>query len=124
MVGEPNASSLNRAGTDEAVCVANALGDVEQKITKQSYLRSHTQDLDTTYAQIRQSVRQNKAFIQNDNTNKSYNTTTRHLTVRIPTSALQNTIDSISKHLSYFGSKNISARDVTEEFIDLEARLK
>ena len=124
MVVEPNASSLKRAVMDDGVSVGNALEDVDQKIIKESYLRFQTQDLDKTYAQIKQIVLQNNGFIQSDNTNKSYNTTTRHLTIRIPTSAFQNTIDSISKHVSYFDSKNISARDVTEEFIDLEARLK
>ncbi|MBU3820599.1 DUF4349 domain-containing protein [Flavobacteriaceae bacterium XHP0103] len=124
MAIEPNASSLKRVVMDDGVSVGNALEDVDQKIIKESYLRFQTQDLEKTYNQIKQIVLQNKGFIQSDNTNKSYNTTTRHLTIRIPTSAFQNTLDSISKHVSYFDSKNISARDVTEEFIDLEARLK
>ena len=125
MAVEPNASALKRAVMGDAETIGNlVLEDTEQKIIKESYLRFQTQDLDKTYAQIKQIVLQNNGFIQSDNTNKSYNTTTRHLTIRIPTNAFQNTIDSISKHVSYFDSKNISARDVTEEFIDLEARLK
>ena len=83
-----------------------------------------TQDLDKTYSDIKQIVLQKKGMIQSDNANKSYNTITRHLTIRITTNTLQNTIDSISKHVAYFDTKSISARDVTEEFIDLEARLK
>ena len=121
---EANASSLKRAVMDDEGSVGNTIEGTDQKIIKESYLRFQTQDLDKTYYQIKQIILQNKGFIQSDNTNKSFNTTTRHLTARIPTSTFQNTIDSISKHVAYFDSKSISARDVTEEFIDLEARLK
>lgn len=97
---------------------------IEQKIIKTSFLRFEADDLDKTYHKIVQAVKANKGFIQDDNSNKTYNTITRKLTIRIPTSNFQTAIDSISKNVSYFDSKRISAKDVTEEFIDLEARLK
>ena len=96
----------------------------EQKIIKESYLRFETKDLDKTYLQIKNIITKNKGFIQDDNSNKSYNTITRRLVIRIPTTNFQNAIDSISKNVAYFDTKRISAKDVTEEFIDLEARLK
>ncbi|MFD1616209.1 DUF4349 domain-containing protein [Gelatiniphilus marinus] len=99
-------------------------GDIEQKFIKESFLRFETQDLDKTYKQINQFITQNKGFVQDDKSNKSYHTITRHLTIRIPTNNFQKTIDSISNHVSFFDTKRISSKDVTEEFIDLEARLK
>jgi len=98
--------------------------DSQQKIIKNSYLRFQTHDLDKTYDLIIQFVKQNNGFIQNDNSNKSGNRISRNLEIRIPTTNFQKTIDSISSHVEFFDTKNISARDVTEEFIDLEARLK
>lgn len=95
----------------------------EQKIIQTSYLRFETQNLDKTYQQIVRFVKQNNGFIQNDNSNKSGNQISRNLEIRIPIANFQKTIDSISSHVSFFDSKNISARDVTEEYIDLEARL-
>ncbi len=97
---------------------------VPQKIIKESFLRFETQDLDKTYLQIKNTIQKNKGFIQDDNSNKSYGTVTRHLIVRIPTNNFQNAIDSISQNIEYFDNKRISSKDVTEEFIDLEARLK
>jgi len=97
---------------------------IQQKIIKESYLRFETQDLDKTYNQIKKTISLNKGFIQSDNSNKSYNTITRHLIIRIPTHKFQNTLDSISKSVDYFDTKRISSKDVTEEFIDIEARLK
>lgn len=96
----------------------------DQKVIKNSYLRFETEDLDKTYSKIIRFVKQNEGFIQNDNSNKSGNRMSRNLEIRIPTSNFQKTIDSISNYVSFFDTKRISARDVTEEFIDLEARLK
>ena len=104
--------------------IASPQEDVEQKIIKESFLRFETQDLDKTYSQIKKIISDNNGFIQDDNSNKSYNTVTRRLTIRIPTHNFQKSIDSISSHVEYFDTKRISAKDVTEEFIDLEARLK
>ncbi|PQV49584.1 uncharacterized protein DUF4349 [Jejuia pallidilutea] len=95
-----------------------------QKIIKTSYLKFETQDLEKSYSAIISAVKTNNGFVQDDNSNKSYNTITRHLVIRIPTSNFQTAIDAISENVSYFDSKRISAKDVTEEFIDLEARLK
>lgn len=95
-----------------------------QKTIKESFLRFETQDLDKTYSLIQKTIQENKGFIQDDRSNKSYNTITRHLTIRIPSNNFQIVLDSVSKHVPYFDTKNISSKDVTEEFIDLEARLK
>jgi hypothetical protein len=98
--------------------------NIAQKLIKESFLRFETQDLEKTYQQIIRYVNQNKGFIQEDNSSKSYTTITRSLRIRIPSNGFQKTIDSISNHVAYFDSKRISSKDVTEEFIDLEARLK
>ena len=94
-----------------------------QKVIKESYLRFETQDLNKTYQQIIKVLNQNKGYIQDDKSNKSYNTLTRSLVARIPSDGFQKTIDTISQNVSYFDTKHISLKDVTEEFIDLEARL-
>lgn len=96
----------------------------EQKLIKESYLRFETQDLEATYTNISKFVQQHQGFIQDDVSDKSYNQLSRRLIIRIPTNTFQNTIDAISKDVKYFDTKQITSKDVTEEFIDLEARLK
>ena len=97
---------------------------VSQKLIKTAYLKFETKNLDTTYRKLIKAVKAHKGFIQDDNSNKAYHKITRHLILRVPTHHFQNTIDAIAKDVSYFDTKHISAKDVTEEFIDLEARLK
>jgi len=96
----------------------------DQKIIKTSVLKFETQDLDKTYSNIARYVKQNNGFIQSDNANKSYNKISRSLQIRIPSKNFQKTLDSITSKVSYFDTKKITAKDVSEEFIDIEARLK
>jgi hypothetical protein len=96
----------------------------EQKQIRESFLRFETQDLDKTYNKIITFVKQNNGFVQDDNSTKSYTRISRNLIIRIPSNNFQKTIDSISKYVSFFDTKSISSKDVTEEFIDIEARLK
>jgi len=120
---EINEMVFEEATSSKGIMVASPR-EADQKIIKTSYLRFETQDLDKTYNQVIQFVKQNQGFVQNDNSNKSHNQMSRNLEIRIPTKNFQKTIDSISNHVAFFDTKRISARDVTEEFIDLEARLK
>lgn len=117
-------NEISEVSTNNAYEISVPKDDLKQKIIKTSYLKFETQDLNKTFLHIKKAIQNNKGFIQNDNSNKSYNTITRHLVVRIPTNNFQNTLDAISKDVAYFDTKRISAKDVTEEFIDLEARLK
>ena len=43
--------------------------------------------------------------------------------IRVPTENFQAFVDGISEGVEYFEQKDISRKDVTEEFVDLEARL-
>lgn len=65
-----------------------------------------------------------KGYISNDNLNKSDYAINGNLTIRIPAKNFNNFINLLERGSQKLLYKNISARDVTEEFIDIEARLK
>lgn len=95
-----------------------------QKIIKESNLRYETQDLEATYQQIIASVKKNKAYVQSDTEGKDYNSLYRTITLRIPNANFDAFLADVGKGVAYFDRKEISAKDVTAEFIDIEARLK
>ena len=97
---------------------------IPQKIIKQASLRFETDDLDDTFAQIQKAITANKGTIQNDTEGKDYDNIYRNLTVRIPSQNFDAFIKSVSEGVSYFERKEISAEDVTEQYIDLNSRLK
>lgn len=98
--------------------------ETEAKVIKESVLRFETLSIEKTYNQVKTLVFSNNGIIQKDETNKNYSSIERRLTIRIPTTSFQKVIDTISDQVGVFDRKEISQRDVTEEFIDLEARLK
>lgn len=97
---------------------------IEQKIIKNGNLRFETDNLETTYEQIKIAVKKGKAFIQNDSEGKGYGTIYRRITVRIPNQNFDSFIKDISTGVAYFDNKEISSEDVTEQYIDIDARLK
>ncbi len=98
--------------------------DYKPKIIKTSRLEFETSSVEKTYQKIRQSVAKNNGFIQNDRVSNDYGRIVRTLIVRIPSQNFQTLIDTIQNNVTVFDTKEISLKDVTEEFVDLEARLK
>ena len=102
----------------------NVEANVQQKIIKTGNLRFETQDLAKTRAQILTAVEATNGYVENERTGKNYSSTYQDLQLRIPSKNFKQALDLISKGVEYYDEKAISQRDVTEEFIDIEARLK
>ncbi|WP_125718408.1 DUF4349 domain-containing protein [Flavobacterium ustbae] len=98
--------------------------EIEQKIIKQANLRFETDNLENTFAQIQKSVKANNGNIFNDTEGKNYDNVNRILVIKVPSQNFDRFISEVSKGVSYFDEKQISAEDVTEQFIDLTSRLK
>lgn len=94
------------------------------KIIKTANLRFATSDIDESYKLIQKHAKTYHAIIQNDNAGKDYYSIYRNVTLRIPKQYFDAFINELGKGVAYFDRKEILARDVTEEFVDVEARLK
>jgi len=97
---------------------------IEPKIIKNGNLRFETSDLDATYTKIKAAVGKYKATIQVDSEGGDYQSLYKNMTIRVPNEQFDAFIADISKGVSYFDNKEISSDDVTEEYIDIDARLK
>jgi Domain of unknown function (DUF4349) len=104
--------------------IAKEEAPIEPKIIKNANLRFETGDLDTTYDQIAKTLKKFEATIQNDSQGTEYNNVFRTITVRVPSKNFDGFLNDISQGVSYFELKEISSDDVTEEYIDIDARLK
>lgn len=98
--------------------------DNQQKIIKTGNLRFETQDLAETRDRILKALSAANGYIENESAGKDYQGNYQDLKLRIPSENFQQALDLISKGVEYYDEKTISQRDVTEEFIDIEARLK
>ena len=96
----------------------------DQKVIKTAGLRFESQDLESTHKNILSITKALDGFVSTDNSGKNYSEHFRNITVRVPSENFQTFIDDVSKGVGYFDRKDISRKDVSEEFVDLNARLK
>ncbi|WP_105000503.1 DUF4349 domain-containing protein [Aureicoccus marinus] len=96
----------------------------ERMLIRNGRLEFETENLEATSQQIQSAVKKYQGYMGSE---QSYNTERRQSTtvnVRIPSRSFDGFIEDISGGVEQFDVKDISARDVTEEFLDVEARMK
>ena len=97
---------------------------IERKLIKEGNIGFETQHPDSTEWMIENAAKKLGGYIAG-NTVYQYNTSIHHtMIVRIPSDQFDVLIEEISLHSEDFDEKNLNVKDVTEEFIDAEARLK
>jgi len=101
-----------------------AITPIEQKIIKTGHFSFETASVTKTYELIKKSVTQNKGYIQSDETSKYDSRLTRSLIIRIPNAGFQPVVDSLYHNVEVFDEQKVDLQDVTEEFVDVQSRLK
>lgn len=97
---------------------------IEPKIIKNANLRFETEDLSATAAAISKAISAHRGQVQNDTEGNRGYEPSRTMVVRVPSQHFEAFINDISKGVKYFDTKEISSDDVTEEYVDTEARIK
>ncbi len=114
---------------ETANLVKTEQGDVEipiyeRKLTKNGSIQFQTSDLNKTKQFIIHAVNTLNGYIANDNLSESDKRVANTITARIPAEKTDSLIRLIESNASKIDFKNIDVEDVTEQFIDLESRIK
>lgn len=121
-------TNTNLASSDKRVesfaPVENQSVSVERKIIKEGSIRFETAGVVETQKEIRKIVSELGGYIGNENSYNYEGTIEYSLTARVPEDKFNTLIDRVSSLAEKVESKNINSSDVTEEFIDVEARIK
>lgn len=96
----------------------------QRKLIRNGDIRFQTRDLTATGEFIISSVKRMDGYISGDNTYDSEDRITRRLEIRIPADKFDALADTISSEAKSVEFRNVYLQDVTEEFIDIEARLR
>jgi hypothetical protein len=97
---------------------------IERKIIRSGEIRFETDDLIKTESLISKAVSELKGYVSNDNLYNSDDRTTHRLVIRIPAENFDILLDRISENAQKIDSKTVDAQDVTEEYIDVESRMR
>ena len=96
---------------------------VEKKIIKDARIGLEVENYSTYRITLDSSINKVKGYVSSDNLDKNDYNINCNLVIRVPADYFDKFISSIEKGSEKLLFKNISARDVTEEVIDIEARL-
>jgi len=97
---------------------------IDKKIIRNANLKFQSENPDDTYLQIGKTAKKFNAIIENDSQEKSDSEISRTLIIRVPSPNFEPFLSEIGKGVAYFDTRDITSRDVTEQYIDSETRLK
>jgi len=97
---------------------------VERKLIKEGAVSFETKDMEATRAVIFESIKKHKGYVSSDQEYNSDLRITNTIVIRVPAEQFDILLTDATKGVGKFDAKNIQIKDVTEEFLDVSARLK
>lgn len=97
---------------------------IERKLIKEGRVEYEVDDLKTGRAKIFEAVNQFDAYVASDRESSYSYRKSNTISVRIPAENFDDFLNQATQGVTKFDHKTISVKDVTEEFLDVEARLK
>lgn len=98
--------------------------NVERKLIKEGRVEFETDNINSTRKQIYESIEKYKGYVSSDQEYKSVGRISNTIIIRVPANSFDLLLSDATKGVTKFDSKNIEVKDVTEEFLDIQARLK
>lgn len=117
------ASAKARVGK-QAVSTNTSNQEIERKLIKTGNINFETEDIKRSRILIDGLLTKYGAYINNENENSYERRLEQYLVVKIPKNAFDDFMNELVSGVKHVNSKHVDIQDVTEEFIDITARLK
>lgn len=131
-----NAGNENVAYSESTAMVEDAVNQTEtakmdvdkdlqqSMLIKRGNVAFQTDNVEQKHHQIIAMVQKFGGYVSNDNNYITSDRKTFNTEVRLPKQNFDNFLTELSKGVAHYDHKEISVEDVTEEFVDIQARLK
>ncbi len=97
---------------------------IPAKIIYTADIRFQVQDIATSYSKIKALTSRYNGYLASDNLYQNDFEKNQNFTVRVPALAFDSLLKELEGESIFTQNKTISANDVTDQFVDIEARLK
>lgn len=95
-----------------------------QKIIRNAHLSIEVENYEKSRPVLDSIVKLHKGWISSENLNNYEHQIANHIVIRVPAASLDLIINDLHKVAKRIESQSIQSTDVTEEYIDIESRLK
>jgi hypothetical protein len=96
----------------------------QRKLIKTAFLTYEVEDLNLTTQKVHNSLDKYNGYLSSENEFSTYDKINVTMSLRVPTENFESFMDEVTNGIGTFDNKDISTVDVTEEFIDVKARIK
>lgn len=97
---------------------------IERKLIKEGDIEFKTEDINATRKKVFEAVKKYHAYVASDKTYKSSIENRNTIVIRVPADNFDKLLNDATQEIEKFDRKEINVKDVTEEFVDIQARLK
>ena len=97
---------------------------VERKLIKEGRIEFETDNINWTRKTIFEAVKKFNGYVSSDQQYKSPGRKGNTVIIRVPADNFDSLLSDATQGVEKFESKEINVKDVTEEFLDIHARLK
>lgn len=98
--------------------------ELQRKLIKEGQVEYETDQIDVTRQTVFAAVEKHKGYISSDNEFKSPGRISNTLVIRVPADNFDNLLREATAGVKKFDAREVNVKDVTEEFLDIQARLK
>ncbi|PVY41801.1 DUF4349 domain-containing protein [Pontibacter virosus] len=98
--------------------------ELQRKLIKEGRVEYETNQIEATRQTVFAAVRKYKGYVSSDEEYKSPGRTSNTLVIRVPSDHFDNLLHEATNGVKKFDAREINVKDVTEEFLDIQARLK
>ncbi|MFK7806894.1 MAG: DUF4349 domain-containing protein [Saprospiraceae bacterium] len=111
--------------TPSAIPVVNVqTPSIPRQVIKNADYKLQVEDLDQSTSAIHKLAETHGAFVSGMNLNSSARLIRNTMTIRVPNQNFDPLLEAIAKQAIFTNHKRITSQDVTEEFVDIQSRLK
>lgn len=123
--GRNEDSALMVADVDQSSATQESHTEADdRKLIKEGNVEFETDNLDSSRRKIFRAVKKYNGYISSDKESKNSGRESNIIIIRVPAQNFDNLLNDATQGVDKFDSKIINVKDVTEEFLDTEARLK
>lgn len=97
---------------------------ISQKIIKNAVLRFSTSDFESCKKRIADTVKKYGGYIASEKQENTSMQWRNEVAIKVPAAAFEQCVESLTSGASRVDEKSITSSDVTEEYVDLDARMK